>query len=53
MFAFAVQIFEYVRAWLTLFYFKPWWIGFEVGLTTPYELLIVFGFVRIIALDAL
>jgi len=51
MFAFAVQTFKCVRAWLALFCFKPQWIGFEIGLATLSKLLMVLGFVRTIILN--
>jgi len=53
MFAFAIQTFECVSTQLTLFHFKSQWIGFEFGLATISKLLIVLGFVKTIALDAL
>jgi len=53
MITFAVQTFEYLRTWLVLFHFKPWWIGFEVSFAALSELSIMLSLMRTIALDTL
>jgi len=46
----AVNIFERMRAWFVLFSFKVERVNLEISLATPGEVVVMFNFVRTVAL---